>query len=510
MAIIVYPLLSPRLIVVPAPDTQITIQDLHDECRAWEDSSEHGGFDPLIQSAGKENLGGGVTVGVTSTLQNAKLAFEARTTPTEEGTVTTGDANGITLTDSAATFQTNNVALGASVINLTTGASGTVISVDSETQLTLLTQLAGGTRADFQVNDDYDVHNIVQCSVSGGNLVAVDDVGADLEAIFPTAFTQVVRTSSSSATLQELQDIQFASFSGGVWYDAINGVAGTTFPTGTERQPSNSLSDVKTIAEARGFDTVKVVGDMTLNSALDFEGYTFEGRGETLSTFTIDTSANVLNCVFKEALVTGTLDGECNVKDATIETVTVISGVIEATTINTGTVTLGGSQLAHFINCQSGVPGTATPVIDMGGSGQDLAMRNYNGGIELTNLTGAQDVSIDLNSGQVVLDTANLTAGTVVVRGIGKVVNKAGAWLASGTYGGMTLVNEVQGPSALQIVDGTLTTDQVLQVILSAVAGKAAGAATTTMTFRDIADTKDRITATVDEFGNRSSVTLDP
>jgi hypothetical protein len=39
--------------------------------------------------------------------------------------------------------------------------------------------------------------------------------------------------------------------------------------------------------------------------------------------------------------------------------------------------------------------------------------------------------------------------------------------------------------------------------------GKASGAATTTVVFRDISDTKPRITATVDSDGNRTAITTD-
>jgi hypothetical protein len=58
-------------------------------------------------------------------------------------------------------------------------------------------------------------------------------------------------------------------------------------------------------------------------------------------------------------------------------------------------------------------------------------------------------------------------------------------------------------------IEGSMTLRQALRIILSASSGKLAGAATTTVTIRDLADTKDRITATVDASGNRSAVTLD-
>ena len=115
---------SPRIITVDSPSTEITVQDLHDTLVTEEANIQNMTFLRLISSAGKEDLGGGTEVGITSTLQNAKLAFEARPGPT-----------------------------------------------------------------------------YVQCNVSGGNLVAVDANGASIDPIEATAFTQVVRTSSSSATL---------------------------------------------------------------------------------------------------------------------------------------------------------------------------------------------------------------------------------------------------------------------------------------------------------------------
>jgi len=48
-----------------------------------------------------------------------------------------------------------------------------------------------------------------------------------------------------------------------------------------------------------------------------------------------------------------------------------------------------------------------------------------------------------------------------------------------------------------------------LRLILSSLSGKLSGAGTSTVTIRNVTDTKDRITATVDSNGNRLSVTTD-
>jgi ActR/RegA family two-component response regulator len=58
-------------------------------------------------------------------------------------------------------------------------------------------------------------------------------------------------------------------------------------------------------------------------------------------------------------------------------------------------------------------------------------------------------------------------------------------------------------------IETGLTLRQALRLISAASAGKLSGAATTTVTIRNVGDTKNRITATVDADGNRSAVTTD-
>lgn len=58
-------------------------------------------------------------------------------------------------------------------------------------------------------------------------------------------------------------------------------------------------------------------------------------------------------------------------------------------------------------------------------------------------------------------------------------------------------------------VETSMTPRQALRIILAALAGKLSGAATTNIKIRDTTDSKNRIDATVDASGNRSTVTLD-
>lgn len=59
------------------------------------------------------------------------------------------------------------------------------------------------------------------------------------------------------------------------------------------------------------------------------------------------------------------------------------------------------------------------------------------------------------------------------------------------------------------VIEGTLTAERVMRIVLAGLSGILSGAATATIKIRDLANTKDRITATVDADGNRSNVTLD-
>lgn len=57
--------------------------------------------------------------------------------------------------------------------------------------------------------------------------------------------------------------------------------------------------------------------------------------------------------------------------------------------------------------------------------------------------------------------------------------------------------------------EGTTTFRQALRAFMAVLAGKSGGGGTDTLTFQDLGDTKARITATVDENGNRTTVVLD-
>jgi hypothetical protein len=303
-------------------------------------------YDRIVRSSGKEQLDASTFVGITLTLLNAKLAFEARSGPA-----------------------------------------------------------------------------YVQCSVNGGNLVALDVNDVPISPIEPTAFTQVLVTSSSSATLQDSQSLQAGTFGGFVAIDVTSPHSGVDFPVGTRGSPVNNVSDAILIAEELGLRDIIILSNMTMTSGDWSDGYTFHGDSPVVLTLTLDPATNVTDCTFKDMTITGTLDGDNQLRNCVVQNISFFNGAIYESALD-GTVTLGGGVQAGIFDCWSNVAGGgigAYPTIDMGGSGQDMIIRNYSGGIAIVNGSGVSDaVSIDMLSGRVVFD-ATITDGSYTVRGLADV-----------------------------------------------------------------------------------------
>lgn len=330
---------SPRIITVASPSTSLNLQDLVDTLRTLEAEQVDLSYDHILDASGKQNLGGGVYVGITVQLYNAQVAFEARTGP-----------------------------------------------------------------------------SFIQCSVAGGNLVAVDTSNNTISPIYPTAYTQVTLTSSSSATLQESADIEYSSFNGGVTVDVTGSYNGTTFPVGTPRQPVNNLADALSIATSRGFSLFYIRGNVTLDSNSNYSYSEFKGESIFKSTLTVNANANVEGCKFTSASIGGSFDGSAIIEQCHIGNVNLLSGHMEDCVL-TGPIYLSGGSAPHFLHC-FGSPDNAPVIIDCGGSGQTVSFRQFSGELQIQNKTGPEELDIDLVSGYIVLD-ATVTNGDIDIGGVG-------------------------------------------------------------------------------------------
>ena len=417
--------LSPRIIRVASPSTELTIQDLHDTARDIESRIENLIYNQIISTAGKEALGGGVSVGLTSTLLNAKIAFDARKISISSGTITSTDTTGRILTDGSADFISDGVESGAWIVNLTDdGSAASVISVLNSTQI-LTDILADGYDNQFDIGDEYKIWNVEQVNISGGNLVAVAEDGyTDISSVLSTMGTQVVRTSSSSATLQEILDIQHSSFNQKITVNVLTGVTGTFFPIGTPRQPVNNITDALTIATARGIDVIEIQGNATIAN-VDLSNKIITGQNPTLSTLSFESSANIFGIEIQNATIQGVFDGYALIRDCHINDITFFDGAIHDSLL-LGTIGLNNTSDFYMINCSDGLPGLNTPTLDVNNSNTSVTITGYDGGISIINKSGNKDMTIDLNSGRVVLDST-VTNGTILVRGVGVIENSSTA-----------------------------------------------------------------------------------
>ena len=234
--------LSPRIILIEGTD-ELSIQDLVDTCRFLEMGPTNFSEDHLIEASGKEELGSGVLVGITAKLRNAKVAFKANTTVIASGLVDSDDPTGTTLIDNDVDFVTLGVLPGAVFCNNVSDTLCTVKKVEVH-KLTCYPLSGGGF---WTVGDSYWGVNNIQRNISGGNLVAVDANGNDMPCVLPTAFIQVVRAASSSATLQELDQV----------YDAVIGMSSSVeYVSGSMTYLSQSMIELSGSTE-QTYDAVQ-------------------------------------------------------------------------------------------------------------------------------------------------------------------------------------------------------------------------------------------------------------
>ena len=325
---------SPRVITVLAPSIEITIQDLHDSCRTLEAEPAAMDDKPLIDSSGLEKLDDTTKVGITATLQNALLAFEARTGP-----------------------------------------------------------------------------EYIQCSVSGGNLVAVDDVGTYFQTpIYPTAFTQIVVTASSSATLQEQSALQYASYSSVVSVDVTSSNTGAEYPVGTPQFPVNNMIDGHLIAVTTGLNKFRIYTDMDVSGIDLSDGHIFCGMSPYVL-LTLDASANLLNCGFENISIQGEVDGVNAAMDCFVLDITNASGVFQQCAFG-GTLTMSGDT--DMFDCYSRVEGGGYPVFVSGS--HNIVARNHKGSFGLSGATAGHLSSIGVYGGRFIAEPS-CVGGEVHVRG---------------------------------------------------------------------------------------------
>lgn len=272
---------------------------------------------------------------------------------------------------------------------------------------------------------------------------AVNLVGANSNVADRVNVNQVSVRSANSAGMITSKAIEFSEFSDGVVIDQGNrtghAVTGSVYPTGTLRQPALDIADAIVIANARGVFNLSIIGSATFGAGHNIDGFRIHGTTEVQSSVTVASATDASQVVITDLDVSGTLDGDTDVRNCTIGALTYVNGHIHNSNLN-GKITLDGGADCTVTNCNQ-LSQDTIPEIDMGGSGQDLFMDEYGGDIKISNMTGAGDTAyIGLAHGKVILDST-VTNGTVRVSGNGRLVDGTGTPIDTGTWNGATIIN---------------------------------------------------------------------
>jgi len=315
--------------------------------------------------------------------------------------------------------------------------------------------------------------------------------------------------------VEALEAIEAMSFDRCVTIDIHHGLSGTAYPAGNTEYFSNNMTDGLQIAINRRIHKFCIQHDIELGAESQVPSYKFEGLDALNTLINVLDAADVAGCQFAKVTLSGILDGLALVEDSRLLNVNSINGIAHNCQVEPGTLVLAPGVF-HLLDSNSGLPGLDAPHIDFDGSGASFGARGFDGGLVLENKNGPEAASIDLASGQVKIDMATVTNGTIVIRGDGKCVDLAtGEHIWTGVYGDLIIVNETNSPDSIsravwstEIETGYIAAE-ILRLMSAALAGQISGAAGTEIIIKDINGLVNRITATVDENGNRSSLVLD-
>jgi len=317
--------------------------------------------------------------------------------------------------NSTATMQARNYTGGLELRNIT---SGNTMSVDLVSgNLKLHSSVTNGTVTARGVGKMVEsaTGDYIPTGTWNGNVLVTNDVmskGTISEAVWdePIGDHLVDGTTGKSVG---------ASQFGGVVAINTSGVTGTTFPIGTDANPSNNLDDAKTIAAAQGINHLHFMSNFTLQAGDNVSGYVL--HSDIHNTLTLTPGCITFYTNFDNLNLQGTLNGYGIINACSVSGLTGFYGIMDRCTFNGAlTISTDSTKNAIFIDCYTGdVP--SPPTIDCAGDGAKVSMRGLTGAALFTNKTGStQNIFIDLYSARVGFDST-VTTGNIAIRGIGYV-----------------------------------------------------------------------------------------
>lgn len=369
---------------------------------------------------------------------------------------------------------------------------------------------------------DGDIKVVLNASCVGGTLVIRGNV-------------EIVDNTGGAVTIEKIASTsRSAGYSNAsLWH---NGTVGNTstdiFIDGTADNPVSTIAAMDTLSAALNLKKYSFVPGDNITLAQNELGKDFSGNN-----YIVNLNGQVPPTIVRGAEITGvtlnTTTFFCRESrlGTTSTPLTILGGFVGELCGIVDIVISGSNSDVEFLDCHGNTQGSMSGgSLDLksGVTTNEVAFQRWGGPITFKNMSSGDSIFMH-GRGIITLD-ASCAGGTLRVSGTFSIVDNAG--------GVVTIIDETQynqtiikaevdqalidydaatGTAISGIPDLTLaagdidghTLEEALKLNSAALAGKLAGAATSTNTIRAVDDSKVRITATVDADGNRTAVTTD-
>lgn len=213
----------------------------------------------------------------------------------------------------------------------------------------------------------------------------------------------------------------------------------------------------------------------------------------------------------------GKIDG-LNDFDPSNDTVAHVT-LVDTTTTNSDMITDTGTDVAAIKAVTDNLPdlGALTSIAQASTLADVLTDTGTTIPEQISGLNNLSSADVNAACDTAISDAALATASalstvdTVVdaIKAVTDLLPDAGALSSIATSSEVSALNDISVADIISgIADGSYDLQEMIRIIFAFAAGKSNGGGTTTINFRDGADSKNRITATVDSNGNRTAVTV--
>ncbi len=210
---------------------------------------------------------------------------------------------------------------------------------------------------------------------------------------------------------------------GWVWFDANDGVAGTTGSIGAPWNPVDNIADAKTIATARKLRTYHLLSDFAITLPVAHTNWKFTGDNE-ITAFIDLNGQDVFGSRFEHVVLFGTCTGFISCKLAALADVTAdVISAIECTLQGTITASIFTST---FFRCITTAPGCTVDAINLTAPGSGYEIGQHSGDLTFVNIANANTgVIVHMFGGTLTLD-ATCTLGAIRIGGDCVLVDNSG------------------------------------------------------------------------------------